>query len=62
MALVKVVGGAQVLGLLPLAKEHQTAQAVELLSTGDGAVKLSQTARDLWVPGEVGLSGSAGLL
>jgi hypothetical protein len=48
LALVKVVGGTHVLGLLTRADEHQVVQAVELLSMSDGAVKLSQTARNLW--------------
>jgi hypothetical protein len=38
-----------VLGLLTLAEGDQAVQAVELLSTGDGTVKLSQTVGHLWV-------------
>jgi hypothetical protein len=62
VAVVKVVGNAHVLGLLTLAEEHQTVQAVDLLSMSDGAVKLSQAARDLRLLGQVGLPGGQGLL
>ncbi len=50
------------LGLLTLAEGDQAVQAAELLSTGDGAVKLSQTAGHLWVLGQIGLSGGQGVL
>jgi hypothetical protein len=51
-----------VLGLPTLAKECQAVQAVEPLSTGDGAVKLSQTAGHLGVLGQISLSNGVGLL
>jgi hypothetical protein len=59
VVLVKVVGNAPVLGLPTLAEEYQAVQAVELLSTGDGAVK---TAEHLGVLGQISLSDGAGLL
>jgi hypothetical protein len=61
LALVKVVGGTQVLGLLTLADENHAVQAVELLSTADGAVKLGQTTRDLWVLAQESVPGGHGL-
>ncbi|MGP8204777.1 MAG: hypothetical protein ACLQVK_01755 [Acidimicrobiales bacterium] len=62
VVLVKVVGDAHALGLLTLAEVDQVVRAAELLSTGDGAFKLSQTAGHLWVLGQIGLSGGQGVL
>jgi len=62
VAVVNLVRGTHVPGLLTLAEVDQVVQAAELLSTGDGAVKLSQTAGHLWVLGQIGLSGGQGVL
>jgi hypothetical protein len=62
VAVVNLVRGTHVPGLLTLAEVDQVVQADELLSVGDGAVQLSQTVGHLWALGQVGLSDGQGLL